>query len=38
VLLSIFAHGVSAVPLIKRYARTVSGLGPDAIEHEEDVL
>ena len=33
VLLSIFAHGLSANPAIDRYARQVARLGPDAPEN-----
>jgi NhaP-type Na+/H+ or K+/H+ antiporter len=38
VLLSIFAHGASAVPLIKRYAHTVADIGPNAPEHAESAV
>ena len=34
VLLSILAHGLSASPGIKRYARQIARLGPDAPEFE----
>jgi NhaP-type Na+/H+ or K+/H+ antiporter len=34
VLLSIFAHGLSASPGIKLYARQIDRLGPDAPEYE----
>jgi NhaP-type Na+/H+ or K+/H+ antiporter len=34
VLISIFAHGLSAVPGMKRYARKVAALEADAPEHE----
>jgi NhaP-type Na+/H+ or K+/H+ antiporter len=34
VLLSIFAHGLSALPGINLYARKISALPPDAPEHE----
>ena len=33
VLLSIFAHGLSANPAISRYARRIARLGPDAPEN-----
>jgi len=35
VMLSIFAHGLSAVPGINLYARKIASLGPDAPEHQE---
>jgi NhaP-type Na+/H+ or K+/H+ antiporter len=35
VLLSIFAHGLSATPGIGRYARRIASLGPAAPEHAE---
>jgi hypothetical protein len=35
VALSIFAHGLSAMPGINLYARKVAALGPDAPEHQE---
>ncbi len=38
VLLSVFAHGISAMPLIRRYAKTVESLPPDAPEKEEAVI
>jgi sodium/hydrogen antiporter len=34
VLLSVFAHGITAAPLTRRYARTASGLAPGTPEHE----
>jgi NhaP-type Na+/H+ or K+/H+ antiporter len=34
VLLSIFVHGLSALPGINRYAKTVASLDPDAPEHQ----
>lgn len=34
VLLSIFAHGVTALPAINRYTRAIAHLGGDAPEHE----
>ena len=34
VLLSIFAHGLTAVPGIERYARAIEGLEKSAPEHE----
>jgi NhaP-type Na+/H+ or K+/H+ antiporter len=33
VLISIFAHGLSAAPGIQRYAKAIETLGPDAPEH-----
>jgi sodium/hydrogen antiporter len=35
VALSIFAHGLSAMPGINLYARQIAALGPDAPEHQE---
>jgi NhaP-type Na+/H+ or K+/H+ antiporter len=35
VLLSVVAHGISANPLVRLYARRVTGLGPEAPEHVE---
>ena len=35
VMLSIFAHGLSAVPGINLYARKIASLGADAPEHQE---
>jgi hypothetical protein len=35
VLLSVVAHGISANPLVRLYARRVAGLGPEAPEHVE---
>jgi NhaP-type Na+/H+ or K+/H+ antiporter len=35
VLLSIFAHGLSAAPGIKLYAGKIAGLGADAPEHQD---
>ncbi len=35
VLLSIFAHGLSAMPGISIYARKVASMAPDAPEHQE---
>ena len=35
VLISIFAHGLSAAPGIKLYAGKIAGLGADAPEHQE---
>jgi len=35
VMLSIFAHGLSAVPGINLYAKSIAGLGADAPEHQE---
>ena len=32
VLLSVFAHGITAAPLTRRYARVADTLGPDAPE------
>ncbi|HEY0364200.1 MAG TPA: cation:proton antiporter, partial [Solirubrobacteraceae bacterium] len=32
VLLSVFAHGITAAPLTRRYARIADALGPDAPE------
>jgi len=32
VLLSVFAHGVTAAPLTRRYARVADALGPDSPE------
>jgi NhaP-type Na+/H+ or K+/H+ antiporter len=37
VLLSVFAHGISAAPLIQVYAKQVTGLPPDAPERQEAV-
>jgi sodium/hydrogen antiporter len=34
VVLSIFAHGLSAVPGINLYAKSIAGLGEDAPEHQ----
>ena len=34
VLLSIFAHGLTALPGINRYAKTIGSLGPDAPENQ----
>lgn len=36
VLLSIFAHGLTALPGIDLYARRIAALGPDAPEHQGD--
>ncbi len=38
VLLSIFAHGLTALPAIGSYAKAVANLGEDAPEHAPDVL
>jgi NhaP-type Na+/H+ or K+/H+ antiporter len=38
VLLSIFAHGISAAPGIKLYARRVAGFPPDAPECQDSGL
>jgi sodium/hydrogen antiporter len=38
VLMSVFAHGMSAAPLIRRYAKTVESLPPNAPEKEEVTL
>ncbi|MEI5998094.1 cation:proton antiporter [Paraburkholderia bengalensis] len=38
VLLSIFAHGLTALPAIGRYEKTVAKLGDDAPEHPREVL
>ncbi|MFC2054829.1 cation:proton antiporter [Chloroflexota bacterium] len=35
VLLSIFAHGISAYPAINKYAQQVQSMGPDAPEKQE---
>jgi NhaP-type Na+/H+ or K+/H+ antiporter len=35
VLLSIFLHGLTAMPGIRRYARAVAALGPEAPEHRD---
>jgi len=35
VLLSVFAHGISAAPLIQRYAKTIETLPADARERED---
>ncbi len=35
VMLSIFAHGLSAMPGINLYARKIASLGADAPEHQE---
>jgi len=35
VMLSIFAHGLSAVPGINLYARKIASLGADAPEHQQ---
>jgi sodium/hydrogen antiporter len=37
VLLSVFAHGISAAPLTRRYARLTDTLGPDQAEHRQPV-
>lgn len=37
VLLSIFAHGISAAPAINLYARQINTLGPDSLENQEIV-
>lgn len=37
ILISVFAHGITAAPLIDRYARKVSALPPDAPERIEVV-
>ena len=37
VLLSVFAHGISAAPLTRRYARLAGTLGPDQAEHRQVV-
>jgi NhaP-type Na+/H+ or K+/H+ antiporter len=37
VLLSVFAHGVSAAPLTRRYARLTDTLGSDEAEHRQAV-
>jgi sodium/hydrogen antiporter len=34
VLVSVFAHGITAAPLTRRYARTASALAPGTPEHE----
>lgn len=34
VLLSVYAHGLSAAPLTRRYARLTDTLGSDQAEHE----
>ncbi len=38
VLLSIFAHGLTALPAIGRYEKAVAKLGDDAPEHPREVL
>ncbi|MGB6420869.1 MAG: cation:proton antiporter, partial [Anaerolineales bacterium] len=38
VLLSIFAHGISAYPAINKYAQQVHSMGPDAPEKQEPTL
>jgi len=38
VLLSVLAHGISANPLIKLYARRLTNLEPNAPEYEEPVV
>lgn len=35
VLLSVFAHGISAAPAINLYARRTASLGPDSLEKQE---
>ena len=35
VLLSIFAHGLSALPGINLYTASIAALPPDAPEHQE---
>lgn len=35
VLLSIFAHGISAYPAINKYAQQVQSMGPDAPEKQD---
>ena len=35
VMLSIFAHGLSALPGINLYAKSIAGLGDDAPENQE---
>ena len=35
VMLSIFAHGLTALPGINLYAKSIAGLGDDAPEHQE---
>ena len=37
VLLSVFAHGISAAPAINVYARTLGSLESDAPEHQEAI-
>ena len=37
VLLSVFAHGISAAPLTRRYARVTDALGADRAEHRPPV-
>jgi len=37
VLLSVLAHGISAAPLTRRYARTTDTLGSDEAEHQPPV-
>jgi NhaP-type Na+/H+ or K+/H+ antiporter len=37
VLLSVLAHGISAAPLTRRYARATATLGPDEAEHRSPV-
>jgi len=36
VLISIYAHGLSAAPGIRRYAKAIETLGPSAPEHQAD--
>jgi NhaP-type Na+/H+ or K+/H+ antiporter len=38
VLLSIFLHGLTAMPGIRRYARAAAALGPEAPEHRQREL
>ena len=38
VLLSVLAHGISANPLIKLYARRLTNLEPDVPEYEKPVV
>ena len=35
VLLSIFAHGISAAPVINLYARRTAAMGPNSLERQE---
>ncbi|MFM0136319.1 cation:proton antiporter [Caballeronia grimmiae] len=38
ILLSIFAHGVTALPAIGRYVSAIDRLGDDAPEHQHEIL